>query len=87
LPIRPLSERRVIMRQDWQSPCPNLFSSWISLDQASEALTRHAYREVARQFLVVPVRGRDDCAFRPSTCHFLIKERADQRPLDKVGVA
>jgi hypothetical protein len=50
----------------------------LSLNQASEALTRHAYRQVVRQFLFVPVRGRDDCAFRPSTCHFLIKERADR---------
>ena len=57
---------------------PTCFRVGYSLDQASEALTRHAYREVARQFLFVPVRGRDDCAFRPSTCHFLIKERADR---------
>jgi hypothetical protein len=74
------------MRQDWQSPCPDLFSSWISLDQASEALTRHAYREVARQFLFVPVRGRDDCAFRPSRCQFLIKERADRLRAAKLGL-
>ena len=66
------------MQQDWQSPCPTCFRVGYSLDQASEALTCHAYREVARQFLFVPVRGRDDCAFRPSTCHFLIKERADR---------